>query len=279
MRVERIVQEPPAGLKGRVFALVGDGCEGARMNRLFEAVVAVLVLVSVGAVFASTFELSERTVSWLRVFERVASAVFTFEYAARLWTADLRRPGMSPVRARLDYAFSFMALVDLVAILPFWIPVLFPDHLLGVRAIRLLWLFRVFKLNRYFTAMATLGVVLREKRRELFGSAYAIGIMMLVSSLLVYVFEHDAQPEAFRNALSGLWWAVVTLTTVGYGDLCPVTPAGRVLGGILALLGIAAVAIPAGIISSGLTDLLHRRRLRPRRRKGTGGGGRETRGR
>jgi voltage-gated potassium channel len=152
-----------------------------------------------------------------------------------------------------------MGLVDLVAILPFWLPVLMPGHLLGIRAIRLVRLLRVFKLNRYMEALAGIGEVFQKKSQELVASSMFICLLLLLSSLLMYHAEHDAQPEKFRNAFSGLWWAVATLTTVGYGDIYPITALGRFLGAIIAILGIGMVAIPTSILSSGFVEHFSRR--------------------
>ena len=147
-----------------------------------------------------------------------------------------------------------MAIVDFVAVLPFWLPMLLPGTMLGVRALRLVRLLRIFKLNRYFDAMKAIGDVIAAKKRELLGSLFFVAILMLISSLLMYSAEHEAQPEVFRNAFSGLWWAVATLTTVGYGDIYPVTVFGRLVGAFIAFSGLAAVAIPTGIITSGLSE-------------------------
>ena len=109
-------------------------------------------------------------------------------------------------------------------------------------------------MHRYSEAMASIGEVIGEKRREILGSFFFVGLLMIVSSLVIYAAEHDAQPDAFKNAFSGLWWAVATLSTVGYGDIYPVTVIGRIFGAVLALLGVAAVAVPTSIISSGLIE-------------------------
>lgn len=119
---------------------------------------------------------------------------------------------------------------------------------------RLVRVLRLLKLGRYFESLASIGDVVRAKRRELFGSLFFVFLMMMVSSLVIYAAEHTAQPEVFRNAFSGLWWAVATLTTVGYGDIYPVTVIGRIFGAVIALLGIGMVGIPAGIIASGLME-------------------------
>ncbi len=216
----------------------------------------LLIIISVLSVFAATFEISQGLIKVLKNLEIVTSIVFSIEYFLRVWTADLLYPGKKPWRARLYFICSGMAIVDLVAILPFWIPILLPGHFLGIRAIRLIRLIRIFKLNRYSEAMAAICDVFRKKRHELVASSFFIVILMLLSSLLMYHAEHDAQPEQFRNAFSGLWWAVATLTTVGYGDIYPITAFGRLLGAIIAILGIGMVAIPTGILSSGFMEHL-----------------------
>ena len=223
----------------------------SRLGRYCDYVITSLILASVAVVFASTFDLSPQTHKVLYVLECVASIVFTIEYAVRIATAE----------SKIRYIFSPMAIVDLVAILPFWLPMLLPGTVLGIRALRLVRLTRIFKLNRYSDAMKSLGEVIALKRRELLCSVFFVGLLMLISSLLMYSAEHEAQPTVFRNAFSGLWWAVATLTTVGYGDIYPVTAFGRVIGTFIAFSGLAAVAIPTGIISSGLTERISKSEL------------------
>jgi voltage-gated potassium channel len=224
------------------------------LSRLFDWLITALIMASVVIVFASTFNLPRRSLEVLSFAEGIASVVFTIEYVLRILTADFLFPKSGKFRAVIKYVFSPMAIVDLVAILPFWLPMFFPGTMLGLRALRLVRLLRIFKLNRYFDAMKSLSEVIVLKRRELLGSMFFVCILMLISSLLMYSAEHEVQPDVFRNAFSGLWWAVATLTTVGYGDIYPVTPIGRLVGAFIAFSGLAAVAIPTGIISSGLTE-------------------------
>jgi len=228
------------------------GCSVA--SRIFDWLITALILLSVVIVFAGTFDLPQRTLNALSAVECIASIVFTVEYGIRILTADFLYPERGAIRSRLRYVLSPMAIVDFVAILPFWLPMLLPGTMLGVRALRLVRLLRIFKLNRYFDAMKAIGDVIVDKKRELLGSLFFVAILMLISSLLMYSAEHEAQPEVFRNAFSGLWWAVATLTTVGYGDIYPVTAFGRLVGAFIAFSGLAAVAIPTGIITSGLSE-------------------------
>lgn len=237
--------------------------DGYWPSRLFDWTVMALILASVLSVFAETFALPPHLLAILERVEIATSIAFSVEYALRVWTADLLYPGLPPWRARLHFVRSGMALVDLVAILPFWLPMLLPGHLLGLRAIRLVRLLRVLKLNRYMDALAAIGEVFRKKSRELVASCIFICLLMLLSSLLMYHAEHAAQPDRFTNAFAGLWWAVATLTTVGYGDIYPVTALGRVLGAVIAILGIGMVAIPTGILSSGFVEYFSRPAEKP----------------
>ena len=245
-------------IKRKIFEIIQPDCGNSSMSRAFDFFITGLILVSVIAVFAGTFELSAGASRTLETIEKIASVAFTIEYALRIFTADLLRPELPPWKSRVKYVMSPMAAIDLVAILPFWLPMILPGSLLGMRALRLVRLLRIFKLNRYFDAMRAIGAVIVEKKRELVGSLFFIVLLMLVTSLLMYSIEHDAQPEAFRNAFSGLWWAVATVTTVGYGDIYPVTHLGRLLGAIIAFSGIAAVAVPTGIITAGLSSVMER---------------------
>jgi len=245
-------------VRRRIFEIIQPDDGRSAWSRTFDRLITALILASVVIVFAATFDLPPRVLRVLAALEGVASVVFTVEYLLRIATADFLYPGSGAFTARLRYMMSAMALVDLVAILPFWLPMLLPETMLGLRALRLVRLLRIFKLNRYSDAMKSLGDVIVAKKRELVGSFFFVALLMMVSSLLMYSAEHEVQPKVFRNAFSGLWWAVATLTTVGYGDIYPVTGLGRLVGAVIAFAGLAAVAIPTGIISSGLTERLER---------------------
>lgn len=249
-------------VRRRLFDIIQPCGGDSRASRLFDWTITVLILVSVVIVFAATFDLPKGVADALHVVEQVASVVFSIEYLLRILTADFLPPGGGGLAARVRYVFSPMAVIDLLAILPFWLPMFLPCSLLALRALRLVRLLRILKLNRYFNALRTIGDVLSDKRRELIGSLFFVALLMLVSSLLMYSVEHDAQPTVFRNAFSGLWWAVCTLTTVGYGDIYPITVLGRILGAFIALSGIAALAIPTGIVTAGLTARLGTRKDR-----------------
>ena len=241
-------------MRKRIFEIIQPDRGNSLASRAFDWTITALILASVIIVYTVTFDLPDDVRRMLMCIEEVASIVFTVEYLLRILTADFLYPGKGVISSRAKYVFSPMAIIDLVAILPFWLPMFLPCSMLALRSLRLVRILRILKLNRYFDAMRSIGEVLASKRRELIGSLFFVFLLMLVSSLLMYSVEHDTQPEIFRNAFSGLWWAVATLTTVGYGDIYPVTVLGRILGAFIAFSGIAALAIPTGIITAGLTE-------------------------
>jgi len=227
-------------------------------SRSFDLFIISLIFLNVVAIILESFRELRPYQSWFDAFEVFSVIVFTAEYLLRVATADLRFPGESRMRAMARYAVTPMALLDLIAILPFYLPVLLPMDLRFLRMLRIVRLLRVFKLNRYYLSFQVLGRVLYDTRRELGSALFISGILLLISSTLMYYAEKDAQPDAFPNILSTLWWAVATLTTVGYGDVYPVTAAGRLLGGVVAIFGVGMVALPTGILSAAFLEKLNR---------------------
>ena len=246
-------------IKKAIFGIIQPAESGNVASRIFDLFIMALIFASTASVFIMTFDISPRTVEILIRLEKWAIIVFTVEYLLRIWTADMLYPESAPWRARLKYVFSGMAIIDLVAILPFYLPMFLAVNLVSFRAIRLVRLLRLFKLNRYTDAMSSIGTVFRSKIQEILVSVFFVMIVMIIASLLIYYAEHDAQPDKFANAFSGVWWAVATLTTVGYGDIYPITAMGRFMGGVIALTGIGFVAVPTGIISAGFIELLEKK--------------------
>ena len=253
---------PYKSIKRIVFEVIQPSAAtsaGRRIaSRIFDDVIMALIVFSIVSVFLCTFSIPDWLFSILIRIEFVSIIIFTVEYALRIWTANLLYPGLNPVQARIRYITSPMAIIDLISILPFLVPVLHTYNLIGVRVFRLVRLLRVFKLNRYSDALAAIGDVLRSKAQQMVASVFFVFIILILASLLIYYAEHDAQPDQFENAFSGLWWAVATLTTVGYGDIYPITPLGRVLGAIIAILGIGMVAVPTSILSAGFMETLEK---------------------
>lgn len=197
-------------------------------------------------------------------FEVFSVAVFTVEYALRLWSCvdDPRYASLPPARARLRWMTSPLGVVDLLAILPFYIFLLLPvgtHTALLLRIFRGLRLLRIFKLTRYSPALNVLRSVLAQEARTLLLVAFLLLVILVMASWAMYLIEHRVQPEAFGSIPEAMWWAVISLTTVGYGDVVPMTTAGRFFAGVIAMIGIGMAALPAGILASGFASEMRRR--------------------
>jgi voltage-gated potassium channel len=224
--------------------------DGSVANGIFEKSLVTLIILNIAAVVAASFkDLPPEVTHALFWFEAFSVVMFSLEYALRLWTADLLYPKSK--HPRLKYALSAMAIIDLLAIAPFYIPFLIPCDLRFIRMLRLFRLLRILKLNRYSDAMNIIGSVVRREKEKLLTTIFFTAIIILFASSIMYYVENEAQPDKFPNIIASVWWAVATLTTVGYGDVYPVTVLGKLLSGLIAVLGIGLVALPTGIISSG----------------------------
>ncbi len=245
----------------RIHEIINKAENGDKASKVFDCVILSLIGLTIAAVVLQSFrELNALYSNWFTLFEYISIAIFTLEYLLRLWTADLSHPEHPPMKVRLKYLFSFMALVDLLAILPFYLPMIISIDLRFLRMLRLTRLFRVFKLNRYSRALNLIGKVFKEKKEELLSTVFIMLLLILISSTLIYHIESEQQPEMFPNIIASFWWAVATLTTVGYGDIYPITGAGKILASIIAITGIGLVALPTGIISSGFMDEIKKRK-------------------
>jgi len=193
-------------------------------------------------------------------FEIVSVAIFTAEYVLRLWGSieDANQRYQDPLLGRLRYAMRPLVLIDLIVILPFYLSVLFGFDLRFLRVMRLL---RVLKLTRYSGALAMFGAVISSQKRPLLMAAYLLAITLVLVASLMYLVENEAQPVAFADIPSAMWWGLVTLTTVGYGDVTPITPVGKLLGAAVTIMGIGMYALPAGILASGFMQELNRRQF------------------
>jgi len=235
-------------LKNRIFEIIFRTRPDDIASRFFDISIMTLIITNILAIFIETFNISPSFRYFLDNFETFSVIVFTVEYVLRIWVAPCQYPDLTPCRARIKYIFTFMAVVDLLAILPFYIPFPYFDDL---RILRIFWL---IKANRYLSSLQKVGKVIKEKRSELLSSLFVLFIMMLVCSVLMFHFEHELQPIVFKTALDGLWYAISIFSFAWLGDIWPITIPGRILGGFMAILGMAVVAVPTGIISSGLFE-------------------------
>jgi len=215
-----------------------------------------LIAANVTAVIAGTVDpVQARHGDDFRVFEVVSVAIFTVEYTARLWSNVEEMETEDPVAARLAIARRPMMVIDLLAIAPFYLALAGVGFdLRFLRALRLIRFLRLLKLVRYSQSMRAFAGAFRSKRDQLIVAMTANALLLVVASSLMYFAENDAQPEAFGSIPATMWWGIVTLTTVGYGDIAPITPLGRVLGGLVAVLGIGLFALPASILASGFIE-------------------------
>ena len=240
--------------KKRIFDIIQIGNNGDGLSRAFDVALIVMILANLFIAICATFDSFDPYHGVLTGIELVTVVGFTAEYALRVWTAEYLYPSLRPARAALRYVASFNGIIDLLSFLPFYLPIFFPAGVVAFRMFRVIRIFRLFRINAYYDALNVIGDVIRSKRDQLLSSIFIILILMIASSLFMYGLEHEAQPEVFQNAFSGFWWAVSTLLTVGYGDIYPVTIAGRVFGTILTFLGVGMVAIPTGILSAGFVE-------------------------
>ena len=213
-----------------------------RLSRLFAFSIQVLIVLSIITFSVETIpDLKPQTRDILQSIELVSVIVFTIEYVLRIYVAD----------KKLKFIFSFFGIIDLLAILPFYLS--FGIDLRSLRALRFVRLFRLFKLVRYNKALKHFAKAIRIAKEEIMLFLFITLILIYLSAVGIYYFEHDAQPEHFSSIFDSLWWAIITLTTVGYGDVYPITIGGRVFTFFILMIGLGIVAIPTGILSSALT--------------------------
>ncbi len=254
--------------KERVFEIISKAEDGDRASRCFDSVIMTLIILSIVSIILESFDhLAVSCHLAFRLFEYLSITVFTAEYLLRIWTADLLCPNEKHPHIR--YIRSFMAIVDLLAILPFFLPFISVDlrFLRMVRLLRLFRLLRVLKLSRYFDAFNIVLQVIKKSSSQLVISVLLCFFVMLFSAIIMYTVENPVQPEQFPNVISSLWWAICTLTTVGYGDVYPITAAGRFFASIISLVGIGIIAIPTGIIAAGFSAAIRERSSEAESRK------------
>lgn len=259
-----------SGFRQRVWELLEvteDADSGETQWDWVDVFLLVLIVLNVLAVILETVRsLQLRYGSAFWAFEVFSVAVFTIEYAARIWacTADPRY--REPVAGRVRYVTSFMGVVDILAIAPFYVTLALPASTLDLRVLRVLRLMRfarVLKVGRYSESFDRLKRVMAARRGDLGVALVGVAVILILASSAMYYVESAAQPEVFTSIPAAMWWGISALTTVGYGDIAPITPLGKFLGGIIQLLGIAVFALPAGIIAAGYEEESRRRRSEP----------------
>lgn len=242
-------------LKKRVFDVIEIGYRGDVYSRGYDYFSAAVVILNLTVSILDTFDgVRARWGAGIDLIEGLTAVFFLVDYVLRMWTARYLYRNESDRRAAVRYALSFTGIIDLLSFLPYFLPVFFPSGAVAFRMFRVIRIFRLFRINTYYDSLNVITSVIASKRQQLMSSVFIILVLMLGSSLCMYSIEHQAQPEVFENAFSGIWWAASTLLTVGYGDIYPITTAGKVFGIFITFLGVGMVAIPTGIISAGFVE-------------------------
>jgi voltage-gated potassium channel len=249
----------PAQLRRTVYELLEEGPLGERRTRLVSRMIIVLIVVNlVAAALESVPALEAAYGRWFAAIEWASLVVFTAEYFARVWCAAEHTPTrhLPPARARLNFMLSASGIVDLLAVLPFWLALLLP---LDLRFLLVFRIVRFLKLARYSPAMRSLIEALYNERRALFGCVVILIGTTLVTASLMHLAERHVQPDKLGTIPDAMWWAIVTLGTIGYGDVVPLTPLGKVIAAVTIFCGLVMVALPVGIIATAFSEMIHRR--------------------
>jgi voltage-gated potassium channel len=249
-------------IRRRIYLTLDPSEKGGILERIFEfLLIAIIVLNILAIVCESIKEVHEEYSQPFHRFEVFSVVFFTIEYILRIYSIVEKREFSDPITGRIKFIGSPMAMIDLMAFLPFYLSFL-PLDLRILRIFRLMGLFRMFKVARYMHALSMFKKVLNDRREQLVLSIFFILFILVIISTTMFYVEREAQPEKFTSIPATMWWGIATLTTVGYGDMVPITAWGRILGGMFAITGVGLLALPAGILSSGFFEMMHRPRTR-----------------
>lgn len=245
--------ETDTSLRRRIFDIIRIDNSGDRHSKAFDFVIMAAIILNMLMMILETFEPLEQFHTVFRAVELLTVILFIAEYILSIYTADYLYPDVSRGHAAVKFIASYDGIVEICSILPFF----FLSGFVVFRMLRVVRILHLFRINSNLDSFNVIKSVLVDKRNQIMSSVFIVLVLMMAASLFMYSAEHEAQPEEFSNALSGLWWAMQTLLTLGYGDVVPVTLSGRILGTIIAFLGVGVVAIPTGIISAGFVERYH----------------------
>ena len=259
------VEFSPSYFRKKIWVLLEPAKENDVLSRFVDIFLLILIFLNVLMVILETVEdLFLNYNKFFRIFEYFSVLIFSLEYVGRFWSCiEDNHDGGSVLKIRIKYLFSFPALVDLMAILPSLLAFIFPS--VDLRFIRVLRIFRFLKFSRYSSSINNLLKVIWDQRKSFGAAFFILFIMLILASSGIYLVEKDAQPEKFGSIPQAMWWSIVTLTTVGYGDVYPVTTLGKIFGSVIIILGIGTVALPSGILASAFSE--HTRRSQNKYKK------------
>lgn len=249
------MQKDHKSTREKLFRMVSVGVVDEPVNQAYDVISTSALILNLAASILLTFDnVRAAHEGLLLAVESVTVLFFAVDYLLRLITANCLYPESNERDSLIRYIFSGAGIIDLLSFLPYYLPVFFPTGIAVFRMFRVARIFRLFRINTYYDSLNVITEVISSKKQQLLSSVFIILTLMLASSLCMYSLEHEAQPEVFRNAFSGIWWSASTLLTVGYGDIYPVTTLGRIFSIIITFLGVGMVAIPTGIISAGFVE-------------------------
>ena len=242
----------------RIWSLLEPANENDKLSKIVDIFLVSLIFFNILSVILETVDVLYLSYkNYFRYFEYFSVIIFSLEYICRLWACiENKKSDETNLKARFRYVFSFSAIVDAIAILPSLLAFIFPT--VDLRFVRALRIFRLLKFSRYSNSINNLLLVLWDQRKSFGAAFFILFIVLIISSSGMYLVEKDVQPEKFGSIPQAMWWSIVTLTTVGYGDVFPVTSAGKVFGSVIIILGIGTVALPSGILASAFTEFSRR---------------------
>ena len=240
--------------KRRIYEIIQINNLNDTVSRIFDVVISIAILLNLFITLFSTFDISTRYKDILYIIDATTIFIFLIEYILKIWTAEYQYPNKTKIGAISSFIFSFFGIVDLLTIISFFLPYSISTGMVAFRMLRVARIFQLFKANKYYNSFNVITSVLKDKKDQIMSSIFIILILMTASSLCMYSLEHNAQPDKFSNAFSGIWWSVSTLLTVGYGDIYPITTLGKLMAIVISFLGVGMVAIPTGIISAGFVE-------------------------
>ena len=245
-------------IRKRIWEVLETGNSHDKVSLYIDIFLISLILLNIVAVLLETVDsiYNQYKIQFL-IFERLSTFIFLVEYILRVWVSiEAKKDNDSNLITRLKYMITWPAIIDLLAVLSGLLPMLFEVDLRLLRALRMI---RLLKFSRYFKVMNLLLGVLKEEKQSFLAAMFLLVIALLIASTGIYIFEKEAQPDKFGSIPESMWWAIATLTTIGYGDVTPITAMGKLFGAIIAIIGIGTVALPSGILASGFSDQLKRR--------------------
>ena len=249
-----------SNIKHRIYQILMHTLEeDALSEKINIFLLGLIVLNAIAVVLETVKSFSANYLLFFRLFDVISVSIYTIEYLLRLWVCTEQPKYRHPVTGRLKFAITPFAFMDLLVLCPYFLPMILPFDLRFLRVVRLLRIFVLLKMEHYSNSLKMLFSVFYEKKEELATTFFVVFLMVIVASSLLYYAENEVQPQAFSSIPAAMWCTITTLTTIGYGDVHPITPIGKMIGVIMSLVGIGLYGLPTAIISTGFMEKLNKR--------------------